>query len=93
MRLFKFVLVMILVLLQYRLWFGFNGINDYYQHRDDVSRHQQMNQQLDKRNQLLFEDVKDLKNGFEAIEELARNELGMVKEGEVFFRIIPAEEQ
>lgn len=92
MRLFKLLLFVIFCLLQYRLWFGFNGIDDYYQHREDVSRHVKMNQQLIKRNRLLEEDVKDLKTGLEAIEELARNELGMVKEGETFFRIIPAEE-
>ena len=92
MRLFKLLLFVTFCLLQYRLWFGFNGIDDYSQHRQDVARHVKMNQQLIKRNMLLEEDVKDLKTGLEAIEELARNELGMVKEGETFFRIIPAEE-
>lgn len=92
MRLFKLLLFFIFCLLQYRLWLGFNGIEDYYQHREDVARHVKMNSELIKRNQLLEEDVKDLKTGMEAIEELARNELGMVKEGETFFRIIPAEE-
>ena len=92
MRLFKLLLLVIFCLLQYRLWFGFNGIDDYYKHREDVSRHAKLNLQLQKRNQLLEEDVKDLKTGLEAIEELARNELGMVKEGETFFRIIPQQE-
>lgn len=90
MRLFKFSLLVLFCLLQYRLWFGFNGIQDYYQHREEVARHAQTNLELTKRNQMLAADVKDLKTGLEAIEERARQELGMIKQGETFFRIIPA---
>jgi len=89
MGLFKFALLVLFCLLQYRLWFGFNGIEDYYKHREQVSRHAQTNEQLTKRNQKLTADVKDLKTGLEAIEERARQELGMIKQGETFFRIIP----
>ena len=93
MKLLITALFVLLCLLQYRLWFGFNGISDYYQHRSDVSRHSEGNQQLVKRNQLLAEDVKDLKAGLEAIEELARNELGMIANDETYFRIISDSEQ
>ena len=58
-----------------------------------VARHHTVNQQLVKRNQLLAADVNDLKTGMEAIEERARNELGMIRQGETFFRIIPAQEK
>ncbi|MFT5162687.1 MAG: cell division protein FtsB [Alteromonadaceae bacterium] len=92
MRVFKLFLIMALVLLQYRLWVGHNGIKDYYKHREVVTRHIEINQKLVKRNQLLTADVHDLKNGLEAIEERARLELGMIKEGETFFRIIPAQQ-
>jgi cell division protein FtsB len=92
MRLFKVFLLVGFMLLQYRLWFGFNGIKDYYQHTEEVARHSHTNQQLIKRNKLLAADVNDLKTGLEAIEERARNELGMIKQGETFFRIIPAQE-
>jgi cell division protein FtsB len=92
MRLFKVFLLIVFLGLQYRLWFGFNSINDFYQHTEEVARHQQMNQKLIKRNKLLAADVKDLKTGLEAIEERARNELGMIKPGETFFRIIPAQD-
>ncbi len=91
MRVFKVLLIIGLLLLQYRLWFGYNGIKDYYKHREVVSRHIEVNQQLVKRNTLLAADVLDLKTGMEAIEERARNELGMIRDGETFFRIIPAE--
>jgi cell division protein FtsB len=91
MRLFKVFLLVGFCLLQYRLWFGFNGIKDLYRHRAEVALHSETNQQLLKRNKVLAADVKDLKTGLEAIEERARNELGMIKHGETFFRIIPAQ--
>ena len=47
------------------------------------------NEKLKQRNKLLYADTDDLKLGVEAIEERARNELGMIKEGETFFRIVP----
>lgn len=93
MKLLVTSLFILLCLLQYRLWFGFNGIFDFYQHRADVSRHSEGNLQLVKRNQLLAEDVKDLKAGLEAIEELARNELGMIAQDETYFRVISNSEQ
>ena len=92
MRLFKVFLLVGFMLLQYRLWFGFNGIKDYYQHTEKVARHSQTNQQMIKRNKLLAADVNDLKTGLVAIEERASKELGMIKQGETFFRIIPAQE-
>ncbi|MFB0999351.1 MAG: septum formation initiator family protein, partial [Colwellia sp.] len=46
---------------------------------------------LKRRNKLLYADTDDLKSGVEAIEERARNELGMIKEGETFFRLIPSD--
>ena len=93
MRVFKVLLIAGLLLLQVRLWFGYNGIKDYYKHSEVVSRHIEVNQKLVKRNKLLAADVTDLKTGMEAIEERARNELGMIRDGETFFRIIPAEEK
>jgi cell division protein FtsB len=93
MRLFKGFLIIGLVLLQYRLWFGYNGIKDYYKHTEMVVLHHGVNQQLVKRNRLLVADVNDLKTGMAAIEERARNELGMIRQGETFFRIIPAQEK
>lgn len=92
MRVFKLFLIIGLLLLQYRLWFGYHGVKDYYKHRAIVARHIEVNQQLVKRNQRLKADVTDLKTGLEAIEERARHELGMIREGETFFRIIPEQE-
>jgi len=89
MRIFTAILLILLILLQYRLWFGKNSVPDYMALEGEVARQEKINQDLRQRNKLLFADTEDLKSGLEAIEERARNELGMIKEGETFFRIIP----
>ena len=91
MRLFTLVLMLVLVLLQQKLWFGKNGLVEYRQTSEDVIRQQADNQQLKERNQMLYKEIDDLKSGLEAIEELARNDLGFVKPTETFYRIIPKE--
>jgi len=89
MRVFTAILLIFLGLLQYRLWFGKNSVPDYYALKDDVARQELANGKLKQRNKLLYADTDDLKLGLEAIEERARNELGMIKENETFFRLIP----
>lgn len=89
MRMITAVLLILLVLLQYRLWFGKNSVPDYLALKDEVVRQQSDNEKLRQRNKLLYVDTKDLKSGVEAIEERARNELGMIKEEETFYRIVP----
>jgi len=89
MRIFTAILLILLILLQYRLWFGKNSVPEYITLKENVHRQQNMNTKLQQRNKLLFADTDDLKLGLEAIEERARNELGMIKENETFFRIIP----
>ena len=91
MRIISVVLLIFLLLLQHRLWFGKNSVPDYYSLTEDVTRQLQANDKLKKRNKILYADIDDLKSGVESIEESARNELGMIQEGETFFRIIPAE--
>lgn len=90
MRAFTLLLLIFLGLLQYRLWFGKNSVPDYFALQEDVIRQQQINEELKQRNKLLYADTDDLKLGTEAIEERARNELGMIKENETFFRLIPS---
>jgi len=93
MRTFTVILLIIFGLLQYRLWFGKNSVPDYLSLKEDVERQQAVNDKLKHRNKLLYADTDDLKLGIEAIEERARNELGMIKEGETFFRLIPDSSQ
>jgi cell division protein FtsB len=89
MRTFTALLFIVLSLLQYRLWFGKNSVPDYIDLQEDVAQQKLVNLKLQQRNKLLYADTDDLKLGTEAIEERARNELGMIKENETFFRVIP----
>lgn len=91
MRLITAILVIFLALLQYRLWFGKNSVPDYFALEEEVARQQVNNNKLKQRNKLLYADTDDLKSGTEAIEERARHELGMIKDGETFFRVIPSD--
>lgn len=93
MRAFTLLLVIFFGLLQYRLWFGKNSVPDYLALQEDVIHQQQSNEKLKQRNKLLYADTDDLKLGTEAIEERARNELGMIKKNETFFRLIPSKGQ
>jgi cell division protein FtsB len=91
MRIFTAVLLILLLLLQYRLWFGKNSVPDYLALKQRLLEQKEANEKLKQRNKLLFVDTDDLKLGLEAIEERARNELGMIKENETFFRLIPSD--
>ncbi|NQY86909.1 MAG: cell division protein FtsB [Colwellia sp.] len=90
MRSFTLLLLIFFGLLQYRLWFGKNSVPDYFALQENMIHQQQANEKLKQRNKLLYADTDDLKLGTEAIEERARNELGMIKENETFFRLIPS---
>jgi cell division protein FtsB len=91
MRAITVLLLVFLMLLQHRLWFGKNSVPDYLALEQEVQRQIADNDKLKQRNKLLYADTDDLKSGVEAIEERARNELGMIKENETFFRVIPSE--
>ena len=80
---------MLLVILQYRLWLGKNSLPEYWHLQEDVARQEQSNQKLRQRNQVLIADIEDLREGEVALEERARNELGLIKQDETFFRLIP----
>ena len=86
------ILVVLFGALQYRLWFGKHSIPDYWQLKAEVQQRVEQNAKLIQRNSLLEADINDLKIGIDAVEERARNELGLIKEGETFFRIVPKEQ-
>ncbi|HEY9043668.1 MAG TPA: cell division protein FtsB [Rheinheimera sp.] len=87
MRILTLLLIVLLGLLQYRLWFGQHSIADYFRQQEELKSQQASNLELEKRNRVLRADVKDLQQGLDAIEERARNELGLIREDEVFFRM------
>ena len=78
------VLVALLVGLQYPLWFGKGGWLRVRDMERQLTAQRELNQSLEVRNASLEAEVRDLKSGYEAIEERARYELGLVKDGEVF---------
>ena len=82
------LLVLLLVYLQYKLWFGEGSLQDVWQLHQDVEFQRQENIELRERNAALDAEVKDLQQGFDAIEEHAREDLGMVKEGETFYQVV-----
>ncbi|RUO77382.1 cell division protein FtsB [Idiomarina seosinensis] len=90
MRVVILLLLTLMLALQYRLWFGKNSLPDYWRLQQEVKNQQVTNQNLERRNQVLYADIEDLREGEDALEERARNELGMIKKDEVFFRIVPA---
>lgn len=80
-------LVALLVVLQAQLWSGNGGLPAVWQLREDVAGREAENASLRQRNAALEADVDDLKDGLEAVEERARNELGMIKDDEVFYQV------
>ena len=82
------VLVVILTTLQYRIWFGESSFRQIKEQRQKVTNIEQENKELVLRNQKILAEINDLRHGQDAIEERARYQLGMIKQGEVFIRIL-----
>jgi len=81
-------LLLLLVLLQYRLWLGEGGMREVAQLRGEISAQREENAVLRERNRTLAAEVQDLKKGTTAIEERARTDLGMIGQGETFYQVI-----
>jgi cell division protein FtsB len=90
LRAVTLILVVLLLLLQYPLWLGKGGWLKVWDTNQQLQAQQQINQQTRARNDLLDAEVRDLKQGTEAVEERARSELGMIKQGEIFYQIVDA---
>ena len=88
MRWISLILLALILLLQYPLWLGKGGWLKVWDLSRQVEAQKQINQETQMRNAVLDADVRDLKQGTEAIEERARSELGMIKRDEVFFQIM-----
>jgi cell division protein FtsB len=87
------VLVLLFLLLQYRLWVGEGSLAEVNNLRHEIQNQRGELERLRARNRALQAEVDDLREGMEAIEERARNELGMVKPGEVFYQVVEPEGQ
>ena len=87
MRILAALLALLILGLQYPIWLGKGGWLRVRELDRQVSAQQHVNAELASRNAALDADVRDLKQGFEAIEERARSELGMIRQDEVFFQL------
>ncbi len=91
MKILAVILGSLIVLIQYPLWLGKGGWLRAWEVDRQLSEARAHNQQLRLRNGALTAEVRDLKEGLEAIEERARYEQGMVKNDEIFFQIIDSQ--
>jgi cell division protein FtsB len=82
-------LLVVIVLLQYRLWLSPDGLREYTRVQTALDRQQQANAQMHERNQQLAAEVLDLKDGLRAVEERARTDLGMIAPNETFYQVVP----
>lgn len=87
MRWLSIALITLLVMLQYPLWIGKGGWLKVWDADRQLQQQRESNKALEVRNAGLDAEVRDLKQGYDAIEERARFELGMIKQDEVFVQI------
>jgi cell division protein FtsB len=88
MRILSIVFAALIVLLQYPLWLGKGGWLRVWEIDRQVNAQKDGNARLRVRNDALDAEVRDLKQGYDAIEERARYELGMIRQDEIFFHIM-----
>ena len=89
-------LLVLIVLLQYPLWLGKGGWLKVWDYDRQLEQQKEVTRKLEIRNAGLDAEVRDLKQGYDAIEERARFELGMIRQDEIFVQIpekVPAKEQ
>ena len=88
MRVLTLILVVLIAALQYPLWFGKGSWMRVWELDRQLQAQRIANDKLRQRNAALDAEVRDLKNGYDAIEERARNELGMTKQDEIFYEVL-----
>ena len=89
MRVITLVLFVLLILLQIKLWFGEGGSREVTRLETRVEEQRQRNSDLLQRNAELRAEVEDLRDRLDAVEERARNELGLIKPNEQFYQVVP----
>ncbi len=91
MRVLLAILLLILILLQLKMWFGEGGFSDVRRLEHRVEEQAEENEALAQRNRELQAEVEDLRQGLGAVEERARSDLGLIKENEEFYQVVPGE--
>jgi cell division protein FtsB len=88
MKWLTLILVALVGLIQYPLWLGKGGLLRVREVDQQIAAQREVNSRLKTRNAALDAEVRDLKQGLEAIEERARSELGMIRHDEIFFQVL-----
>ena len=88
MRWLALVFALLIAALQYPMWLGKGGWLQVRAYDRQLAQQREANAQLKARNDALDAEVRDLKEGYDAIEERARMELGMIKRDEVFYQVV-----
>lgn len=86
-------LVLLLIVLQWQLWFGDSGLAKKAQIEEQLNIKKIENDKLEKRNNQIAREITGLKKGRQSVEEKAREELGMIGKGETFFFVSDMEDQ
>ncbi len=92
MRAVTMILFLLLLVLLAKLWFGEGGFNEVHRLEDRVAVQVEENQVLERRNAELQAEVEDLRERLDAVEERARSELGLIREDEEFYQVVPVPE-
>ena len=85
MKFIALLLVLLLVMMQVNIWLTKDGYSRVAEIKELIQDQQKENNAMVSRNSQLKEEIKDLKDGYSAIEEKAREDIGMIKEGEEFY--------
>jgi cell division protein FtsB len=88
MKILLSIIILLVILLQYRLWYGDGGIEEIKALQQRLDDLKEQVEEKKERNEALYAEVEDLRKGQEALEERARDELGMIREGETFFQVL-----
>lgn len=88
MRLATLIIVIVIAFLQWPVWLGKGSWATVLQLQDGLAHQREANQKLKARNDSLNAEVLNLKTGYDAVEERARSELGMIRQDEIFFQVL-----
>jgi cell division protein FtsB len=87
------ILILVLGMLQYRLWIAEGSLAEMKRLQQQVVEQTAINQELEARNEILEREVLNLQNGNDGLEQRAREQLGLIREGEVFYQFVDKDQR
>ena len=88
MKILLSIIILLIALLQYRLWYADGGIEEIQHDQLELIELKKQVEEKRERNAALYAEVEDLRKGQESLEEHSRNQLGMIRDGETFFQVL-----